>query len=77
MRSKFKVNFTRMYDVYEYRQSGRSQVVWLSAAVVAFLLAFGIVNDAPDIIVLVWCLAGAMLVWMLIVSPIRGGRSAR
>ncbi len=63
-----------MIDVYEYRQSGRSQLVWLSAAVVAFLLAFGLVNDAPNIIMVVCVLAAVVLGWMLILSPARGIR---
>ncbi len=63
-----------MIDDYEYRQSGRSQLVWLSAAVVAFLLTFGIVNDAPDIVMMVAVLAGVVLGWMLMMSPARGIR---
>lgn len=63
-----------MMDEFQYRQSSRSQVVWLSAAVVAFLLSFGIVNDAPDIIMMVGVLAAVLLGWMLILSPARGIR---
>ncbi len=63
-----------MLSVYEYRQSGRSQLVWLSAAVVVFLLAFGLVNDAPNVIMVVCVLAAVILGWMLILSPARGIR---
>ncbi|MEY1556536.1 hypothetical protein AB3Y40_12965 [Yoonia sp. R2331] len=63
-----------MFDVYEYRQSGRSQLVWLSAAVVIFLLTFGLVNEAPNIIVMVFVLAGVVLGWVLMLAPARGIR---
>ncbi len=64
----------RMLDVYEYRQTGRSQVVWLTAALVAFLLAYGVVNDASHTMSVVWAAAGVVLMWMLMRAPVRGIR---
>lgn len=63
-----------MTEDFEYRQSGRGPLVWISAAVVVFWLTYGIANDAPNVIVAVWCMAAAIIGWLLMLNPVRGIR---
>ena len=55
-----------MYEVYEYRQSGRRPVVWLTAVIVVFLLVFGLTAGASQVVTAVWGMAAALTLWMLL-----------
>jgi hypothetical protein len=63
-----------MSDVYEYRRAPGKGAIWLACIALIMLLAAVFLNDADQLMWLVWVFGAVTFTWMLIPKPVAGIR---